>query len=48
EKLAGGLNLFVLERWCRDYRDDVGEIKANPQLAVEVVVAPLKTHPADG
>jgi uncharacterized protein len=48
EKLAGGLHLSVLERWCRDYRDDVGEIRANPQLAVEVVVAPLKTHPADG
>jgi hypothetical protein len=44
DKLAGGLHLSVLERWCRDFRDEVGDITGNPKLEVEVVVPPLKVH----
>jgi hypothetical protein len=46
DKLAGGLHLGVLERWCRDFRDEVGDIVANPKLEVEVVLPPLKVHAA--
>ena len=35
EPVVGGLRLVVLERWCRDFRDDVGDIKGHPELAVE-------------
>ena len=37
EKFAGGLHLKVLERWCRDFRDEVADIRADPTLPVEVI-----------
>ncbi len=46
EKLAGGLHLKVLERWCRDFRDEVSEIKADPTLPVEILLPPLKQEQA--
>ena len=42
ETYAGGLHLAVLERWCRDFRDEVGDVVANPKEPVETVVPPLK------
>ena len=47
EKLAGGIHLKVLERWCRDFRDEVSEIKADPALSVEVIFPALVLHPAE-
>ena len=40
--LAGGLRLSALERWCRDFRDEVGSTLANPTLAVEAVLPALQ------
>ena len=37
EKLAGGIHMKVLERWCRDFRDEVSDIKADPSLNVEII-----------
>ena len=42
ETNAGGLHLKVLERWCRDFRDEVADIQANPDLPLETVLPPLQ------
>ena len=47
EKFAGGLHLRVLERWCRDFRDEVSDIKADPSLSVEVLLPALNLENAD-
>ncbi len=42
EKFGAGLHLKVLERWCRDFRDEVGDIEARPTLPVEILFPELK------
>ena len=42
EKVAGGIRLSVMERWCRDFRDEVTDISVNPAVKVEIVLPPLK------
>ena len=40
--IAGGIRLAVLERWCRDFRDEVGSITADATKDVEQVLPPLQ------
>ena len=47
EKYAGGLHLKVLERWCRDFRDEVSDIKADPTREVEALLPPFNLHRDD-
>ena len=44
EKFVGGLYLKVLERWCRDFRDEVSELQANPKLPVEQIFPAFKLN----
>ena len=47
DPVVGGLRLVVLERWCRDFRDDVGDIKGHPELAVEILFPALVLSESD-
>ena len=42
EKFVGGLHLKVLERWCRDFRDEVSDIKADPAAPTQIIFPALK------